>query len=178
MSDPRPEPRYGQYADVAAPKTVGPNTPASAASEPDSAARVEPEFASRVVPSPVAPVRRSWDVMLTAVLLALGVYDVVTGFSQYANLSLVLNDVFAQQGIGEFTSVSAAATVGLVVNSSRIVLIVVALGWSLTRLSRGRIAFWVPLGAGLVAAAVALIGVFVLIAIDPAFALFVAAQQP
>jgi hypothetical protein len=93
--DDRPEPKYGQYAPVpSAPPAVEPVPvveTAPVAIEPPTEAAVRP--------------RRTWDVVLTTLLLLVGVYDVVTSYGTFANLGESLKTVYQQQGFGEFTSV-------------------------------------------------------------------------
>jgi hypothetical protein len=157
MTDPRPEPRYGQYSDA----PVTPPPPPA-------------EFAP-----PIAPERkrRSWDVALTASLLFLAVYDVVAGFAGFAQLGSVLSDAFDQQGLGEFTSFDLATSMGLVINIIRIAILAVVIIVSLTLLSRNRLAFWVPLVGGVLAALAVLVCILVVIVADPAFLEYVNDQQ-
>jgi hypothetical protein len=159
MTDDRPRPRYGEYA---------PGPPPA----PPNPAPVVPA----VEPAPVEPVatkRRTWDVVLTTALLLIGTWDVVTSFGAYADLGTVLAAVFAQQGLDDFTSFETAAQLGIVANVIRITLLVVAIIVSLMRVGRNRIAFWVPLAAGVIAAIALLVCMFVAILGDPAFTAYV-----
>jgi hypothetical protein len=164
MSDDRPQPRYGQYAPGPPPAPTPQPTPL--VSEPDP-----------VPTSPTAPARRTWDVVLTTVLLLIGTWDVVTSFPAYAELGRVLSAVFEQQGMGDFTSYELATQLGLVANVLRIALLVAAVIVSLVRINRNRIAFWAPLGAGVLAALAVLVCMFVVIFSDPAFASYVESMQ-
>jgi hypothetical protein len=166
--DQRPQPRYGQYAPV---PPVSP-APAPPAARPDPPAPLPPPVA-RAHDRP----RRTWDVVLTTLLLLIGVYDVVTGFTVYGNLSAPLQDVFEQQGIGEFTSDALAVQVGVVLNVLRVMLIAAAVVLGLMRINRNRIAFWVPLGAGAISVLATLVASVVLIVSDPAFSAFVESTQ-
>lgn len=157
MSDPRPEPRYGQYSDAPLPPTPAPV-----------------EYAPPVVPERK---RRNWDVALTAALLFLAVYDVVAGFSGFVQLGTVLSDAFEQQGINEFSSFELAATMGVVINIARIVLLAIVIIVSLALLSRNRLAFWVPLAGGLLAGLVVLVCILVIILADPALLEYLNSQQ-
>lgn len=156
MTDPRPAPRWGEYADV-------PTLP------PPTAGERQPD------PSPAAgPVRRrTGDIVITVALLVIGLYDVIVGFGTYANLAPVFAEVYAQQGIGEFASPELAQTAGVVATVSRITILLVAIVVSMLLIARGRRAFWVPLaGAGL--AMLVVIGCFVVVmANDPGFAAYI-----
>jgi hypothetical protein len=155
MTDHRPEPKYGQYAPV--------TTPAPAPPEPAA---------------PVAATKplRTWDLLLTTVLLLFGVYDVVTGFSQFSHLAEALQAAYTSQGFGTFTSDALAAGVGLAINVVRIAALAVAIVVSLLLIRIGRRAFWVPLAAAAFAALFVIISVIVVILGDPAFAQYVATQ--
>jgi hypothetical protein len=157
MTDPRPRPQYGEYADI-------PPAPPAATPEP-------------VVETAVAaPRRRTWDVVLTTALLLWGVVDVVTGFRAYADLGTGLRAAYEMQGIPAFQSEAFADDLGAVLNVVRVVLLIAALVVSLLLLSRHRLAFWAPLGAGVLAALTLMVFVVVIIAGDPGFAQYVAEQ--
>jgi hypothetical protein len=160
MSDERPRPQYGEYADV-------PPVPTPA---------VAPEVST---PEPAeAPVvrRRTWDVVLSTVLLLWGVLDVVTGFAVFGSLGVALRAASEQQGIDGFASVELADEVGGWLNIARVGLLLLAIVVTLVRLSRNRLAFWVPLGAGVVAALLVVVSIMVIFFSDPGFAQYVAEQ--
>jgi hypothetical protein len=125
-------------------------------------------------PSPPAPIaqkgrRRTWDVLLTAALLLIGVYDVAATLPQFLNLAPVLREVFAQQGVGDFTSNAAAAQAGLVIAIGRAILLVITIVVALVLLARNRVAFWVPLVGGAIGLLLIIIAVTVVLVGDPAF---------
>lgn len=150
MSDPRPRPKYGEYADV----------------PPAAPVILEP------VPAVEAPVRsrRTWDVVLTAVLLLFGVWDVVTGYPRFAELDVALRSAYQDQGIGVFTADSLAMTMGLAINIGRVVLLVVGIVVSLRLIARRRLSFWAPLGAGVIAGLLVVVCILVVVLGDPALA--------
>lgn len=160
MTDDRPEPRYGQYAPL-------PPTPESPPTGPEPAA---------ALPAVQAP-RRTWDVVLTTLLLLLGVIDVVSGFPQFAGLAATLGTVYASQGFGTFTSDGLAATMGIAINVARVVVLAAAIVVSLLRIRANRIAFWVPLAGAALAALVVIVCVLAVILQDPALAEYVAKQS-
>ena len=161
MTDDRPRPKYGEYAPL--------GTPAAAVPVVATPAVVE----SEVVP---AKPRRTWDVALTTALLILGVLDVVGSFSRFGNLASTLRDAYEQQGIGKFTTDQLANDMGIAMNVTRVVLLVVAIGFGLWRLGQNKIAFWVPLAAGGLAFLVVLVCLLVVVITDPALAQY-ATQQ-
>ncbi len=156
MTDPRPEPKYGQYAPV--------STPAQTAPEP-------------IVPTAAAAASRPWDVLLTTMLLLLGVYDVVTGFNQFSHLADALQAAYTAQGFGTFTADALAGGVGLAINIVRIAALAIAIVVSLLLIRLGRRAFWVPLAAAAFAGLFLLISMVVVILGDPAFAQYIASQS-
>ena len=167
VPDSRPRPRYGEYADpsrlpppvVAAPvASVAPPAPAAAA--------------------PTERPRRTWDVVLTTALLALAVYDVIGGFSTFANLTPAIQAMFDQTGVGEFTATAVAQQWGFIANAARIAILVIVILVSLLLVARGRLAFWVPLAGGALAVIVAVICIAVIIVSDPAYLAYLTAVQP
>ena len=164
VTDNRPEPKYGQYAPIP-PVPVQHDEPLVAPAPTEIAAE-----------SSTLPPRRTWDVVLTTFLLLLAVFDVVTGFARFSDLAGALRDTYAVQGIKGFDSDALAATFGVVINVTRIVLLVIAIVWSLRRISRHRISFWVPLLSALVSGLVVVVCVLVVLLNDPGFSAYVMAQ--
>jgi hypothetical protein len=152
--DPRPQPRWGQYADVP-PPAPDPQFPPP-----------EPPAAEA---APAAP-RRTVDIAVTTGLLILGVLDVVTRWSEYANLSATMRELYRLQELGEFTAVGLADQVGGIINIARVVVLVATIVLSLALIQRGRRAFWVPL-AGAALAFVTTIALLIAVMVsDPAIA--------
>lgn len=119
------------------------------------------------VASTVAP--RRWDLLLSAVLLAYGLYSVVSGMFQFADLGALINRVYQTQGIGQFTTTGLATTLGVVINASDVVLFVATGLITFTLLRRGRVAFYVPLIGGAIAGIIAVVCILVLMFADPAY---------
>jgi Family of unknown function (DUF6264) len=157
MTDERPRPKYGEYA--------------PAGSIPIDSTPVEAALpAAPDLPVEPARRRRTWDVALTTALMLVGVIDVVGSFARFGELSVILRDLFEQQGIGAFTSDQFAADMGIAINVGRVVLLVVGVAGGLWRLSRRRIAFWVPLAAGVLSFIVVCVCLLIVVLSDPAFA--------
>ncbi len=171
--DPRPRPRYGEYADPS------PLPPPSIETRADLAAALSgtPIDAPRAA-TPAERPRRTWDVVLTTALLALAVYDVVGGFSTFANLTPAIQAMFDQTGVGEFTATAVAQQWGFIANAGRIAILVIVILVSLLLVARRRIAFWVPLVGGALAVIVAVICIAVIIVSDPAYLAYLTAVQP
>lgn len=146
MTDDRPEPRYGQYA---------PLPPAQPASPPPPAVTAAPN--------------RTRDIVVTTVLLLLGVFDVVTSLSTFANFAPELTKVYEQVGIGGTASETLAVPFGLAINIVRVSLLVVTIVVSLLLIARHRRAFWVPLAGYALAGLVTSILVVIVMVNDPAY---------
>lgn len=136
---PRPRPEYGEYAP---PGWVSPNAA-------DLPAPVPPPSAAPAAPPVAAP--RAWDRPVATALLVIGFFGMSLGLYGGLNLQAVLEQAGAMQGV---TPSLPAWTpqAGLAIAISHVVLYAVAVGWTLQRLRQNRSAFWVPLGAGIVAA--------------------------
>jgi hypothetical protein len=177
----RPEvPKYGEYAE----NTYGvPGYPASQsappAAPPAPAAPGMPAYGvpgygapGYGAPAYAAPVRkrRTWDLVLTIILLVLAVFGVLIGLV-YAGIFAspdLLDQAMQQQGYGGFSGDPGAAPAVLAI--SHIVLFLAAVGLSIPLLIRGRIVvFWIPLTAGVIAAIIFWVTVFAVILSDPGF---------
>ncbi len=168
MTDERPKPRWGEYADTP-PKVEYP--------PPTVPVPSEPPLHDPATPGAATPVRNNRDILITTALLLIGVFDVASMWPTFAALGSQLGPAFEQQGIGEFTSIALADSVGQWLNITRAVILVLTIVVSLLLISRGRRAFWVPL-VGAVLAFIALV-VFVSYVIlgDPAFIAYVGQSQ-
>ena len=145
-----PVPQYGEYAPTAAaPPPAAPGytyvqVPAYQAGAPTS-----------------APKRRTWDLVLTIVLLAAGLIGMSIGLFYAA----VLDDpIFIEQALGpQGYNVDLIDFGGLaaVIAISHVVLYLIAVGVSIPLLVRYRIVvFWIPLSAGVIAAIIFWGGLF------------------
>jgi len=181
-------PPLGQVADQATGTAV--NTAADPAADPaadigasatapgDPAGRQVGAHADLPVATPAVRPRRTWDIVLTTALLALAVYDVIGGYSTFANLAPVMQSIYDQLSIGQFASTALAAQWGLIANIARIAILLLVILASLLLVSRRRLAFWVPLAGGALAVVVVLACFLFIIASDPAYLEFVMRQAP
>lgn len=134
-SDPLPPPMYGErMPDYAAAPAYG-----------------APGYGG---PAPTLKRRRTWDLVLTVILLVVGFFGMLIGlFYAWAFSDPVLLDqAMGQGGMGGFNGTVGAGPTIIAV--SHIALYLVALGVSILLLVKNKIAFWVPLTAGVIAAIV------------------------
>lgn len=156
-SDPTPEvPKAPSYTyDTPAAATPASNPlppPMYGERQPDYAAA--PAYGTPVYGAPLAPVkrRRTWDMVLTVILLVVGFFGMLIGLFYAWAFSdpVLLNEAMGQGGMGGFNGTIGAGPAIIAV--SHIALYLVALGVSILLLVKNKIAFWVPLSAGVIAA--------------------------
>jgi hypothetical protein len=157
-----PVPRYGEYAPghPAAPSTAGqpPVAPTPGYGQPPAVGQAPaappasaPPPGYYYAPVPTGPRRRTWDVVLTIVLLVLGLIGLTLGLAYAAILSTpdLLSEALSQQGYGEWNGDAGSAPAVIVI--SHVVLFLLAAALSILLLVKRRIAFYVPLSAGVLA---------------------------
>lgn len=150
---PAPAPQYAQYAQPA--QYPQPAQPYGAASLPQQPGGQRP--------------RKTWDIVLSAILLVVGFFGALIGvvYGILFTDPALLDQALQQQGYGGFSGDAGAAPAVLIV--SHIALYLLAVGVTVPMLVKRRVAFWVPLTAGVIAAIVfwsTLIGVLMS---DPGF---------
>lgn len=150
----RQAPRYGEYAtpeEVAALR--GPDAePLAPASPPP------PTGAPRPGLPPAGQLRPAgWDGALTIGLLAFGAYNVVSGISVFLDMPAFLAQIASAAGLGDVRVPASVQGWGYGLVAIWVVLFLGGALWAVRRLRRGRVAFWVPLLAGVVAVTVAAI---------------------
>ena len=149
-----PVPRYGEYA----PEGYVPPRPAPG---------YENVLATPQHPAGV-PKRKTWDLVLTIVLLAVGIFGMLFGVAYgviFTNPAL-LDEALKAQGYPGFTGDPGPAAAVLII--SHVVLYLGALGGSIPLLLRKRVAFWLPLAAGILAAIIFWTTVTTVLLSDPA----------
>lgn len=163
-------PQYGEYASpeeqrIRAGLPPVEQVPAASASAP-SALQVKAAPQAKAVP----PTRRRAGRMITAVLLGIGLVNVLTSIPGFLDLASSLNQSLKMLGLeGSFSNFAAAKTWGTVG------LIVMMVGYAFTvwmsvrRIARGRSSWWVPLVGFLVTMILVTICVSVPMMGDPAF---------
>jgi len=126
----RPLPPPVVHTPPTAPSAVQPVTPAEAAGE-----------------RPAHPVDR----MASIALLAYGLWNVITTVLTYLNPSSLLTTLMQTMGIsGTFSNYEQARTWGIVAGVVLIVGWIATAAWSVARLRRGRLTWWLPVAGGIV----------------------------
>ena len=151
-----PVPRYGEYA----PEGYVPPKPAPGFEALGGYGSVPPAV-------PGVRQRRTWDLVLTIVLLVMAFFGLLFGVV-YGVLFLnpeLLNRALQIMGYGSLDGPAPVPAIVLIV--SHVVLFVAAVGGAIALLRAGRIAFWVPLTAGVIAAIIYQITVSVVLFSDP-----------
>lgn len=181
MTDPgaRPKPQYGEYAtpeqqrasiqvpfDVAHPEPVP--VPVTRTAQPE---RPRPPAASPTRAG--TPPTRSGDRFATIALLAVGLINVVTTVPGLFRVSDTLNQAFKQMDIGSFTATPVSTGVGIGLAIFYVLAWLATLALTLRALRSGRIAFWIPLVAGVIVTVLALICFLILFFNDPSFMSYV-----
>jgi hypothetical protein len=143
MPDARPAPQYGEYATPEEVAALRGTTAAPPAAVPDPVTSPAPGRSSTRV-----PLVRRIDRPLTIALIAFGVLNLL----QYAGALLDFEyflEVATEGTFAESIDFGDAARVGgVVLFVLCLALVVVSGAIAVLLLRRGRIAFWVPLGAG------------------------------
>jgi hypothetical protein len=141
-SNPLPPPTYGErMPDYAAAPAYGTPAPAT------------PVYGAAVQP---VKRRRVWDLVLTVILLVVGLFGMGIGliyaaiFADPVMLQEVFDQAYGEAGLGSWNGSVGAAPAIIAV--SHVVLYLIALGVSILLLIKNKIAFWVPLSAGVLAA--------------------------
>lgn len=119
--------------------------------------------------APAAPRRRTWDVVLTIILLVLGLGGLSLGvlYGVIFSSPELLDQVFQQQGLGGFDGEIGYGPTIIIV--SHVVLYLLALGLSILLLVKRKVAFYVPLSAGVIAAIIFWGALIAIMMSDPDF---------
>ena len=160
-----PAPRYGEYGPRVELPAPPAETPAPRAAAP---APLQHAPAAQAARRP-----RRWDQLLTVFLLGMGLYITLTSIPQMLKLGTVLDSVYQAAGYGRYTDDGTAAVIGIIVNVVQIVLLIAAFTIALPRLRHGRLAFWVPLTAGVVATIIVSVLIGIAMFSDPALLQYV-----
>ena len=176
--DPRPAPQYGEYAtpeEVARLRGLQ-SPPEPETRHPQPATQSAPRPTSRVTPRATAGAtagagerpRRTWDVPITVGLLAIGFALTVQSIEGFLNFGSTVAVSVAEAGLDMKFGAEADAA-GIILLIIHCVLFLAALGVSVALLRAHRLAFWVPLTAGLLAAVADIVTLFVLVLANPAY---------
>lgn len=155
-----PVPQYGEYAPAG---YVPPTQPVAGPSE-----MAQPYGAASYPQQPAVKPRKTWDLVLTVVLLVLGFLGAGLGVMYglaFTDPTLIA-DGLEQSGYPGFSGDAGAAPAVLII--SHALLYLIALG-SIPLLLARRVAFWLPLAAGIVAAIIFWSTLFAVVLSDPGF---------
>jgi hypothetical protein len=152
-------PRYGEYLPVGSPPPYQ-AAPGSQAPPTYPAYPVQQQPTPDAYPGtpyyqavPAVRTRKVGDLVVTCILLALGLFGMLAGLGLSAVLGQSLAQEYARYGVS-YTAPAALPVVGTVIWVSHVVLFLAAVGGSIPLLVKRRVAFWVPLVAGVLAAIV------------------------
>lgn len=176
--DPRPRPRYGEYATPeevarlrgdAAPRAAGiPPQRDLQIPLPTAAGAQSPPSGARDASAP----RRRGDIAVTVALLVFALWNVLGAMPAFSRLDASLAQSFAMmpgspEGIvlGEPTRVTGQLLIAVWA-----VLFLAAVGFSVMRIRARRRAFWVPLVFGALSVLAVLIAITTLIVVEPGLA--------
>ncbi|PJJ62225.1 DUF6264 family protein [Compostimonas suwonensis] len=201
-SDNRPRPRFGEYAP---PGYVSPVTPPEPPPAPGPAVPPAPAAPSGQAPGPIAPggnlpgypppgysagppmgyptqppaaqKPRTWDLILTIILLVFGLFGAFFGSVSALSSPTTLAQFYSQEGLPDYVTPSNAGALITTIVVTHVVLYLIAVAGSILLLRRRRIAFWLPLVIGIVAAIIFWSVFATLVLADPAFADYVQQQS-
>jgi hypothetical protein len=161
---PAPTPQYGEYAQPTTPPAASGPTPAP---QYGYAAPL-PEYGYPTAKP--GRQRRTWDLVLTIVLLGIGLFG--AGFGVLYGIIFIIPGYFTeimsqQPGYAGFEADPGAAGPILILSHS--LLYLATLGVSIFMLVKKFITFWVPLSVGVVAAIIFWVTVISVILSDPDF---------
>ncbi len=144
----RARPRYGEYAPPPLPRFGELATP-----EEQRASVAEHSAPPVEVPSE-ARKPRTVDIASTCVLLFAGLIGCSLGIASVVGLPDYIQSEYALRSLGVYTPPATLGTITTAIAASHIVLFVLALAISMRLMMRRRLAFYVPLVAGILAAAI------------------------
>lgn len=169
----RQEPLYGEYASAEEQASALRRSGAEPRQVEPHAARAE----SKAHPTPGTPMivpadsrgsRNPLDRIITVFLLSFSAVFIFGGASSYLNLGPSLNDAVKQFGVSEYQVTDQTAAFGIAMLVSQVVLWLLAAVVSYRRITRHKLAWWVPLVAGILSFVVTSVLLGVLLAADPA----------
>ncbi|QTX04184.1 DUF6264 family protein [Agromyces archimandritae] len=170
--DPRPKPRYGEYAPEGWTWQPPQGEPAAEPEPPASnAATTSGADAGKAAAPASAPEakRPASDRFLTIMLLVLGAFGAWSMAAGLQDLPRQLVLAYRQQDIGEYTPGANVPTITFIGTVVLLALYAAVLGWSILRLRAGRLSFWIPLAGGAAAILVMFAIIFAIVIGDPTF---------
>lgn len=144
-------PKYGEYAanPYGVPGVPATTAPPTAPSLPAAPGYGVPAYGAPAY-SPLGHQRKTWDLVLTIVLLAIGAIGAFIGATSGLGLNQAIQQQYDSHGLGTYNGNNGAAVAVLAI--SHVVLYIIAVGLSILSLVKKRTTFWIPLVIGVVAA--------------------------
>jgi hypothetical protein len=159
---PPPAPQYGEYA-PAAPATP----PPPAVQTPQYSYVPQETQVPQAAVAPEKPKSRTWDVVLTVILLVLGLVGALLGVSTGFSLPVAMDEVYRTYGLGSYVDDGSTSVPGTIIWVSHLVLYLIVLGISIAMLVMRKVTFWVALTGGVIAAIIYWATLLTLIFADP-----------
>jgi len=201
MSDsrPRPRPQFGEYASPEEQRAriqepvdeqraeelgIAPVVPVDRkTAEPTLREQTRQHAPSSSTPQSAAPAttgRRpvTGDRLATSILLGLGLVGLFVTMPGLLDLPGLIRPALVQLGVSGYSSDALASAMGILALGLQIAIWIGAIVLSGRSLRAGRLTFWIPLVAGVVANIVVVICLAIAMGADPAFIEFVRSQQP
>ncbi|MHB1171163.1 MAG: DUF6264 family protein [Lacisediminihabitans sp.] len=172
MTEPRPRPKYGEYASSqdqakAIAVSLPRDTSVGAQRQPQPSEHGH-AFSPTRRTGPSARPRPSWDTALTSVLLGIGLLSVLMSVPGMAQLPATIQQAYALQGYsGSYGPIGLASAIGLAINISQIMIWAVTCALSVFALRKRRPAFYIPIAGGLLSAVVVMVLLVVAMVNDP-----------
>lgn len=200
MSEPRPRPQFGEYASpeeqrahIAEPVDeqraeelgIAPVVPVDRRSvEPtlrEQTRQASPQGSSSAPTSSQGAdgARRpvTGDRLATSILLGLGLIGLIVTMPSLLDLPGLIRPALVQLGVSGYSSDGLASAMGILALGLQIAIWIGAVLLSLRSLRAGRLTFWIPLVAGVVANIVVIVCLAIAMGADPAFIEYVRSQQ-
>lgn len=183
----RPRPEYGEYATpeeqraaIKSPELNPHYAPPERSQVPQTERRPDAPVDARQPPtgdgtrSEPPYLRHRTDRVVTIALLVLGLYNVIGLVMGRAGIGDQITSAYRSMGItGDYATTALTGTVADVIAFVSLALWIAAAGLSGWMMVRGRLAFWIPLTAGVAAGMVGAVGYLILFLHDPAFIAYV-----
>jgi hypothetical protein len=167
VTDERPRPEYGEYA-------TPEEQAAAIGTVPEAMQDITPQaVVPEEQPRPALSPARRRDLIASVALIVIGAWITFSSLAQYANLQATIEQVYTGYGYtGTYADPALASAVGITLNIVQPVALAIAAIFTARRLRAGKVAFWIPLVAGVVVSLISLALIVVVFAADPAFMAF------
>jgi hypothetical protein len=169
---PEANPHYAPPVEHESPLPANPAAPPSAVRRPDAGALPAQQHPPQSPQAPAGPtfLRHPVDRVVTIALLVFGLYNVITTVMDRGGIAGQIDQAYHSLGLsGDYAVTALTGTVADVIAIVFGVLWIATAALSGLAIARGRIAFWIPLVAGVLASLVSGVGYLILFMHDPTF---------